>query len=507
MKKRLISVLGLILVLGFSTVAMAASVVPVLFDLWTSGEADFECSQIGDYDFAYKVDGWSESDPNGVYTHEGQTITVKAYEAGGEYKTFDWEVSPYPLGAVIVKAGTGTLVYYYTGASSDTGLYAPDGKGVSHATFCWDAPTDYEELTVSKTAETSYIRTHKWSIDKSVDTEFGYEHEGFPKIWLYIDGSGNEKATWTVDVTYDGYDDSDFNVSGDITIENTGTLDAVITDISDVLGGTAIDEVDCGVAFPYTLGVGETLTCSYDQDVDSQICGKNEVEVTTERDTYSAEADVIWGDPTSEVNDTVTIQDVSDLFGTVVLGTVDAHNDGHFTYFKDFAWADYGQDKCGDYVYNNTASIVETGQSASATLKVNVQCYLYETAFAKGDAAICFIGEGFDNWGWTNPIGPGTYTWPLWAGAGQCDTSKGTLVGTVTVDYVDGYVTVTYNVSAPYLLDETHVYADYGMFPADKRGKLTVAPGKYYNASPFDGTEVYVIAHAVVGIPDPDFGP
>jgi hypothetical protein len=45
------------------------------------------------------------------------------------------------------------------------------------------------------------------------------------------------------------------------------------------------------------------------------------------------------------------------------------------------------------------------------------------------------------------------------------------------------------------------------MFPADKRGRPTVAPGQYYNASPFDGSEVYVIAHAVVGIPDPDFGP
>jgi hypothetical protein len=71
----------------------------------------------------------------------------------------------------------------------------------------------------------------------------------------------------------------------------------------------------------------------------------------------------------------------------------------------------------------------------------------------------------------------------------------------------DGYVTVMYNVEAPYLLKETHVYAGYDMFPKDKRGKFTVAPGAYTNASPFDGSEVYVIAHAVVGIPDPNFGP
>jgi hypothetical protein len=36
----------------------------------------------------------------------------------------------------------------------------------------------------------------------------------------------------------------------------------------------------------------------------------------------------------------------------------------------------------------------------------------------------------------------------------------------------------------------------------------TVAPGQYYNAGPFPaGTQVYVIAHAVVGMPDPNFGP
>ncbi|WP_162197686.1 hypothetical protein [Methanosarcina mazei] len=45
------------------------------------------------------------------------------------------------------------------------------------------------------------------------------------------------------------------------------------------------------------------------------------------------------------------------------------------------------------------------------------------------------------------------------------------------------------------------------MFPMDKKGNPTVAPGAYSNASPFDDRDVYVIAHAVVGIPDPNFGP
>jgi hypothetical protein len=518
MKTRTIFVMALMLVMALSSVAMAA-VQPILVDPWQSGPAATECAAATaytgvTYTYGYKIDGWDAGDKNGDYTAtfgDGHSNTITIENSDGTY--FDWSASPNPIGAVIVKGGNAAHIFAYDPqANSDTGLYSPDTSGggpaaVSHATFCWNAPTGYEELTVSKTAETSYIRTHRWSIDKSVETDFGYEHEGFPKIWLYIDGSGDETATWTVDVSYEGYEDSGFNVSGDITVKNTGTLDAVITDISDVLGGTEID-VDCGEAFPYTLEVGNTLTCSYDVDVDGKISGKNEVDVTTEVTTYSAEAAVIWGEPTSEFNASVTIQDVSDLFGEVSLGTLAAPNGGTFTYSKDFAWADYGQYGGGDYTYDNTATIVETGQSASATLKVNVQRYLYETAFAKGSAAECFIDHGFSRWGWTNPILPGTYTWDLWAGAGQCDTSKGTLVGSVTVVYAgSGNVTVTYNVSAPYLLDETHVYADDDMFPADKRGRPTVAPGQYYNASPFDGREVYVIAHAVVGIPDPDFGP
>jgi hypothetical protein len=67
-------------------------------------------------------------------------------------------------------------------------------------------------------------------------------------------------------------------------------------------------------------------------------------------------------------------------------------------------------------------------------------------------------------------------------------------------------VDVKYNVGFPYIIEETHVYVDVGMFP-QLNGEDTTAPGQYYNASPFGGEDVYVIAHAVVGIPDPAFGP
>jgi hypothetical protein len=415
-----------------------------------------------------------------------------------------FSADPFP-GSVFVAHPDNSHAYIWT-PTPDTllaGSATSDGEN-SFFNLSHVCPGAYENLDVTKTVVTSYTREHFWDIDKSVDTEYGYEHNGFPKIWLYIDGSGDETATWTIDVTYEGYQDSGWNVSGTITIENTGTLDAVITSVDDVLGGEPID-VDCGVTFPYTLPVGDTLTCTYDED--GYFEGYNVVTVTTERDVYGDTKPIVWGAPTTEINKTVTIKDISDLFGEVDLGTVTAPNGAQFTYTKDFAWEDYGADFCGDYTYDNTAMIVETGQEADATLLVNVQCFIYETAYAKGDDAVCFIPT-FSNWGWTNPIEPGVYIWDLWAGAAQCDTDKGTWVGLVIVVYgADGYVTVDYLVAAPYLLDETHVYAGYDMFPKAKNGNPTVAPGQYYNDSPFDGSEVYVIAHAVVGLPDPNFGP
>ncbi len=183
-----------------------------------------------------------------------------------------------------------------------------------------------------------------------------------------------------------------------------------------------------------------------------------------------------------------------------------------FTYTKDFAFEDY--EACGDFSYDNTATIVETEESASATLLVNVQCFIYETAFAKAPSGSrCFLLDGFSRWGWTNAITKpmASTTWPLWAGAAQCDTSKGTLVGSVTVSVAaNGAVTVTYNINAGILLSETHVYSGCTKYKKVQVGnKLvdTVAPGQYTNGGIAGCAGGFAIAHAVVGIPDPNFGP
>lgn len=146
--------------------------------------------------------------------------------------------------------------------------------------------------------------------------------------------------------------------------------------------------------------------------------------------------------------------------------------------------------------------LIPTGRTQSIIVTIPVECEpepSCETAFARGtDGNTCFIGEGFNRWGWTiGPLADGTEeSYEIYAGAGQCDIEKGELVGTVDVSYVGGEVSVTYNIDEAYEVSETHAYVGSTMFPLDN-GEPTVAPGQYYIEENLSGA-VYVIAHAVV---------
>ena len=499
--------LAWILVLAFllvGTVAVAAAMSeteePTYTEEWDGRGADsWNCAIDGEDDprYDFQDTGWI----HWVFSTKGRSTSADLTLGGTGVDVY----SPgHPLNANVWHFYT--PYYEVEGLTAVINLYGGSpGRGGGLVISDW-CPGEFESLDVSKTAVTTYTREHFWDIDKKVETDNGFVHKELPKIWLYANGSGDEAATWTVDVTYLDYEDYDHNVSGVITIFNDGQLPAVITAVDDVLAGMPI-VVDCGVMFPYTLPVGDTLTCTYDEDVAYKVEGFNEVTVITERADYFANAPIIWGAPALQYKDVVTVKDSNDTGGvlpaTLYAADYEAGEVISFTYSQAFAWADYGKDNCGAFLYKNTAWLVGTKQTANAALRVNVQCYKDETAYAKGDPAVPFC-DYIARWGWTNPIMPGTYTWDLWAGAAQCDTTKGTLVGSVTVVYdEDGYVTVTYNVDFPYILDETHVYAGYALEPPAG----FTAVGQYENNSPFDGSQVYVIAHAVVSIPDPNFGP
>lgn len=147
-----------------------------------------------------------------------------------------------------------------------------------------------------------------------------------------------------------------------------------------------------------------------------------------------------------------------------------------------------------------------------------------ETAFAKSaDKDVCFLdinnSPSFNRWGWTN--GPysslvaSEHSMDIWAGAAQCDTTKGTLAGQLHVIITTSTITVTYDMLPGFTLQETHLYIGTDLLPKKQQGNTlvyTVAPGQYpyihnnlismtsdyYQVdNTFAGKNIFIIAHAV----------
>jgi hypothetical protein len=384
----------------------------------------------------------------------------------------------------------------------------------------------FESLDVSKTAVTSFEREHFWDIEKKVETENEEFVNGTPKIWLYTDGSGDETATWTVDVTYEGYEDSAHNVSGTITITNTGTLDAVITDISDKLAGEDIS-IEPDIVLPQTLAVGQSLNFSYSENVDGKVEGDNVVTVTSERDVYSATEPIDWDDALiNEINRYVEVTDTNAGFALahgdpenenkVILDAHDYEKDEviPFTYSEDFAYDDFVE--CGSFTYENIGKVIGDDElvlaEADATLKVNVQCLVFdgETAWAAtGEVPLQLRYTNRGNWATYVQYAPKTTT--LFAGQTMP-------VGNVTFGSADdGLVTITVNLNDGWEFEdvaENLKIQDYATAPSGNP-----APGLFAHRKTCDATsntcsiEVpannFYGVHVNVGqwVPDPDFGP
>lgn len=136
-----------------------------------------------------------------------------------------------------------------------------------------------------------------------------------------------------------------------------------------------------------------------------------------------------------------------------------------------------------------------------------------ETAYAYGESvATCFLtipGVTSNNWGWSNgAIGAGNYSWPLYAGAGQCNIGNGIHVGTLQVNYTPPTATVTYTMFDGYVLNGTHLYVGNLILPK-KNNKFTTAPGQFpYKHGTLNGVtsdtftinglsgNIYVVAHS-----------
>jgi hypothetical protein len=141
-----------------------------------------------------------------------------------------------------------------------------------------------------------------------------------------------------------------------------------------------------------------------------------------------------------------------------------------------------------------------------------------ETAFAYTEDANghCFSEWGIPRWGWTNEISKniGVTTLAIWAGAGQCETSKGTLVGNLIVAVSEDEATITYDmIDGEFFLEQVHLYVGESELVPKGNGE-TVAPGQYpmindqldnvdnytftVDLSEIQGDSFWLIAHSVV---------
>jgi len=374
--------LALVMALAVSGTALAAGN-PVVKDDWKSGDAAFECAQIGSYDAGYKVDAAA---PNGSWTSDFNTITIS--DSNG--KVFDWS-STAGIGAVIVKAATGANVWFYDPqATSDVDLFGYQDKDISHVTFCWNYA-----LTAAKTADAEWTKTISWNIVKESDGSYS--------------GSAGDSFTHGYKVSVDKTETfGPYVVEGTVTVNNP-TPKTVGFEVNDLVAGVPAT-VNCPT---YELAPGESATCTYSAELDGAVNGTNtaaiaslnpEVDGATTSDGYE------FGDPIIVGVEAINVSDTNGQ-------SWQAAGSASWEYTKDFSCpVDASVYTNGEYKLEdvNTATIVETGAYDQATVTLTCiaaqQCYADETAWAAGPR---YAKKG--NWATYTPYVAGS-TVTLYAG-------------------------------------------------------------------------------------------
>lgn len=324
----------------------------------------------------------------------GNTVTITVTEIScGQIVT--WSVSPgIAIDKICVKGGNEANDYDYTGVNpqpvTDGNLHAPlntnnnNYHDISHIDFCY-----HYQLTVSKTALAEFTRTYAWSLEKaclggdltlSTGQVYGYPFQ------------------WTASATYT---DSDFGVSGVITIVNNTPFTATIDGISDVLS-TLPDPVmiNPGVTLPFDLVSDGTLTIIYSVDVPDMVNGTNTVTVSTSTplvEGNTASAPFVFSAPTTAVDDCATVVDNCMSLVTVCY-TATPFTSSYQCFIGPY-------EVCGAYSYLNGATLTTnttaTEVTASCSVAVNVPCMG------------CTLTQGY--WKTHSELGPAPYddTWSM----------------------------------------------------------------------------------------------
>ena len=259
-----------------------------------------------------------------------------------------------------VQGVSGTCTKYdntATFATDDTGATGSASKSV---TVCVGA-----DLKVSKTASPAFKRTYKWSIAKSADK-------------TVIDPGG--KVNYTVTATETGFTDSEWVVTGSITVHNPNDWEPVtLTGVTDTIDNGGVCTVSGNTTQTIAAGgdsTGLTYKCTY-ASAPSPLNGTNKATATWDKSAVftpngsasgTAGADFGSAAPTSTVNKTITVTDT--LNGvTTTLGTCTATDSTPFASCPFNYSRTFTPPSSGCVTITNTAKIVETGQTSSASVK------------------------------------------------------------------------------------------------------------------------------------------
>ena len=211
-----------------------------------------------------------------------------------------------------------------------------------------------EDIAVDKTANTSFTRTYRWKIAKSVAAP----------TTVTKTGGGTAVFDYTVNVASDGYVDSAWALTGKITVTNPNDWEAVTVSLADPLPGCTLGSTDVTVPASRSVDVG--YTCSLPNGspgTNTAIAAWDTSAFPAPHGSATGTAGFTFGTPTTELDKTVTVKDTFN--GSRTLGTVGYPGPGTFSYSRTVTAP---TTNCVTYL--NTATLVETAQSASASVTV-----------------------------------------------------------------------------------------------------------------------------------------
>ena len=230
-----------------------------------------------------------------------------------------------------------------------------------------------QDLNITKNVVSSFNRSYDWSIVKDAIGEQPFTAD--PE-------TGEFTAEYSVTVTPESYSDSDWAMSGQITVENPNDWQSVSTTVSDqvdvgggaactvvsVVGHPEIMDADPGTAgFQIEIAAGQTLAFDYSCTFESKpnYEGSNTAEVTWSADeafTASGSAQEVvpvnaddWTQ--TPLNDTVEVTDPLHEFDPA---WVIHYSDGVQTKTYTYTWTVEDAGTCQNFM--NTATITGSNQ-------------------------------------------------------------------------------------------------------------------------------------------------